>query len=148
MVPKAEASKELLNNLAMAAASLTKFQQLAFPAACSAASVLEIPSNSFHAVQLHQPTTTGVQTHFSPEHRPRIGKKRLFTELEEETPFSPRTRTHTPTDESRSRSGSSEDSCCGGYVDCEALRHDGILEDRDGGISRISGMRSTSDYPT
>ncbi|KAF9474575.1 hypothetical protein BDN70DRAFT_996966 [Pholiota conissans] len=142
----AAASKELMNHLAMASASLAKFHHLAFS---NVNPITEHngqgnPSTHFQTSAPCLPPTNGVQNHFPPDSQPRSGKKRLFTESEEENTYSPRVRQDTP---ESSRSGGSEGSCCGGYVDCEALGQDGILEERDGGIARTSGMRSTSDYP-
>lgn len=71
----------------------------------------------------------------------------MFTEPDDDDPQSPNFQAASP-DTDPNKSDSSEESCCGGYVDCDALSVDGILEGRDNGdnISRVSGMRSTFDY--
>lgn len=133
----------------MASASLTKFQQLAFPNIQQPPPPSAFPGN-YSAQSVHPllPSNTGhPQGSVAYENHPRAGRKRLFTESEEEPLHSPPARSASPSGEA-TRSDSSEESCCGGYVDCDTLCGDSIAEGKEEGgtISRVSGMRSTFDY--
>ncbi|KAF8971040.1 hypothetical protein BDZ97DRAFT_1914080 [Flammula alnicola] len=149
----AEASEELMHNLAMASASLTKFQQLAFAGAKPTAEISSRrtqQSNDFHATpQAPSESHNAFQATFPSPQTRYAGRKRLFSESDGTPPYSPTTQTASST-VVRSPSPSSDEECCGGYLDCDALDYDGILEQREerprNTISRISGMRSTSDY--
>ncbi|KJA27674.1 hypothetical protein HYPSUDRAFT_83398 [Hypholoma sublateritium FD-334 SS-4] len=146
----AQASQELLYNLAMASVSLTKFQQLAFP------NIQQPPQPSFpsnhHSLNLHSTlasSTAPPQDSGVLENHPRVGRKRLFTESEEEPIYSPTVQAASPGGElEANRSDSSEESCCGGYIDCDTLCGDSVVEGKEQGgtISRVSGMRSTFNH--
>jgi len=157
LVPEtAQASSELLNNLRAATASLSKFQELAFASSSNTPAPVEPPQGNHTeqilGAQLHPYSTASRQpTEFSQASTPPTGgRKRLF--IETTPPFSPEFAPRRSISPQSNNTGSISDSeeCCGGILDCDALGCDGILEhdsDRGGGkISRMSGMRSTSDH--
>lgn len=146
---KAQASQELLYNLAMASVSLTKFQQLAFPNIQQPPQPSSFPGKHHsHSVHPPLPSSTGSpQGSGAHESHSRVGRKRLFTESEEEPLYSPTVQAGSPGGEA-TRSDSSEESCCGGYIDCDTLCGDSVVEGKEQGgtISRVSGMRSTFNH--
>ncbi|KAF5321378.1 hypothetical protein D9619_001520 [Psilocybe cf. subviscida] len=151
----AQASSELLNNLRAATASLSRFQELAFASSSNTPVPVEPPRNYTEPTldaQLHPYFADNRQsTEFSQAPAPPTGgRKRLF--IETTPPVSPESvsRRSISPQSNNTGSRSSSEECCGGILDCDALRCDGILEHDSersvGKISRMSGMRSTSDH--
>jgi len=145
----AQASQELLYSLAIASVSLTKFQQLAFPNIQQTTQTSFQSNQNAHGAYPSPPSNIGDTREIGghPGSQPHKGRKRLFTESEEEFLYSPTVQAGSPSEEP-TRSESSEESCCGGYIDCDTLCGDSIVEGKEQGetISRVSGMRSTFDY--
>lgn len=144
----AEASSELMHNLSVASASLAKFQRLAFANNQS--------SNEPPGLQTSNESPMG-----QPECRqavdtahgaPAIRRKRLYRE-DSPTPLQPQPshRPSSPVD----LTTDIDSECCGGLLDCGLLGCDDdsgsndYIINRDHGsntTSRLSGLRSTSDY--
>ncbi|PPQ89508.1 hypothetical protein CVT25_012180 [Psilocybe cyanescens] len=146
-----EVSKELMQNLALASASLTRFQQLTFAGSESqSAGGLPVASSSSRievSPELPESPRESPDSDFPPTYRPHgHGRKLLFMD-EDTPPFSPHSQRIPATLSTPSPASSSE--CCGGILDCDALDCDGVIEDKDqrsgsGSRSRVSGLRSTS----
>jgi len=146
-ISKAEASKELLHNLALATASLTKFQQLAF---------CDTQTNEPNLKSISPSIPPQISAQIPPEDLTQakdippsntFGKKLFY--VENTPPFSPESH-NIPVSHFRSHNPDSdeEEECCGGMIDCDALGHDGVIEDDSDDYSRtqprLSGVRSTS----
>ncbi|KDR75337.1 hypothetical protein GALMADRAFT_227000 [Galerina marginata CBS 339.88] len=149
-----EASQELMHNLALATASLSKFQQLAFAdtqssseASSSRSPQAQGPSETQFQ---QQPSPAMTESSFQPQplqgrNPNRPGRKQLFRD--DSPTFSPGSH-RTSSEGFRSPSPDSSSECCGGILDCDALGCDGIIEQEGhmagGTRSRLSGLRSTS----
>ncbi|KAF4621333.1 hypothetical protein D9613_000543 [Agrocybe pediades] len=150
MLPEtAEASKELMRHLALASASMEKFQRIAFN------NVVETAEPTSPTLTL-PPIHMQLSAHISPD-RPQqqsevrpsntFGKKHFY--VDNTPPFSPDLQRPSTNLHHRSQSSDSEE-CCGGMIDCEALGHDGVIEQDADEYSRtrqrLSGLRSTSNH--
>jgi hypothetical protein len=133
-----------MHNLVTASTSLANFQRLAFS---DTQPIHEtISRTDFHAH--HNPTDNAHRSSSTTRNQAAniLRKKRLYTD--NTPPFSPILQT-VPTPSFRSPSPESDEECCGGIVDCDAMESDHIIqheEERMGGTApRMSELRSTSD---
>lgn len=147
--PKAEASNELMQALAVASASLSKFQQLAFSGPSAGSEPAPLKPNYNYDMQTARQTSQESDLQSQPviQKPSGYGRKRLFREDSPPVQSGPQ-RTSSPISSS-SRVEDSE--CCGGILDCDALDSDGVIEEESeecrgvGGTRlRLSGLRSTS----
>ncbi|KAH9485250.1 hypothetical protein JR316_0002157 [Psilocybe cubensis] len=147
-----EVSKELMQNLALATASLAKFQQLTFATAenhepAGGQSVVNIASRMEETHNIRGSPQESLDGDIPPAYRSHgHGRKLLFMD-DDRPPISAHSQNLSTTFSTPSPASSSE--CCGGILDCDALDCDGIIEDKDergggGPRTRVSGLRSTS----
>ncbi|KAF8995440.1 hypothetical protein BDQ17DRAFT_1430344 [Cyathus striatus] len=154
----AQASTELMQQLTLASASLSRFQQLAFSEPHFAAS-RSVVQNSEPIAQLRPasfPSPAPSPSYSQPpqpEDHPHPyfrNRKRLHREdsPQPDPPISSSISSqHCSTSISRSRSSSLGSNCCGGIMDCTDLveREESIESEESGSsMTRLSGLRSTS----
>ncbi|TFK44522.1 hypothetical protein BDQ12DRAFT_673141 [Crucibulum laeve] len=158
----AEASSELMRNLALASSSLARFQQLAFSEPHFAASrplsqsattaVTNLRPASFPSPAPSPPYSNPIAPS-EPSHPYYGGRKRLYRE---DSPPPPHLSTrsdysyhrHTSSSSRHTRSPSLGSECCGGIMDCRDLvEREGSEESDEDSTSRtrFSGLRSTSE---
>ncbi|KAF8904370.1 hypothetical protein CPB84DRAFT_1772860 [Gymnopilus junonius] len=147
----AEASNELMQALAVASASLSKFQQLAFAGSLAGSEPALLRPNHGryeHEMQTDRQTSqeSTLQSEPNIQKSSSYGRKRLFRE---DSPLPPGPRRMATPISSPNRFEDSE--CCGGILDCDALDSDGVIEEeseeyhRAGGTRvRLSELRSTT----
>jgi len=158
-----QASTELLKHLSAASASLSHFQQLAFPATLQGNPPLAIPptgqSHALRPASFPSPAPSPPSVYPTPpssnyNHIQNHGHSYASQSTLDES-YRGRD-THigelSVSREAMSRSPSLDSACCGGFLDCTELveeEHDELQEDELGPSSvslvRTSGMRSTSD---
>ncbi|KIM45113.1 hypothetical protein M413DRAFT_441785 [Hebeloma cylindrosporum] len=140
----AEASKELMQSLVIASTSLANFQRLAFSEAQPIQETISRAESHEHPNQVTANQSSSTTRNQAVNV---MGKKRLYTD--NTPPFSPILQS-VSTSSFRSPSPESDEECCGGIVDCDAMESDRIIQHEEEGMGgtalRMSELRSTADH--
>ena len=139
MTSQAAATIHLMHQLSLAAASLTRFQQVAFPEHVSSV----IPSTASTEDIANHPSQSSLSLSSVPFTRAisptRVPPTSSQSEATNEDPSSTFSQSGDVVD-GISRSVSPDSECCGGILDCRHL----IEPEPTSSLTRTSGLRSTS----